>query len=90
MAMENDTTESTLVPDVDDALSEATEEFVVVDTKDVPESPTASATEPAPRKTAKVVVGESEDDEEEEEETIPLGEDGDFLADYPDDTEARP
>ncbi|KAF8510769.1 hypothetical protein JB92DRAFT_2727299 [Gautieria morchelliformis] len=88
MASENDTTENTLVPDVDDATSEATEEFVVVDSKDVPESPTASATEPAPRKTAKVVVGESEDDDDDE--TIPLGEDNDFLADYPDDTEARP
>jgi protein phosphatase 1 regulatory subunit 7 len=75
------------VQDVD-TKSEATEEFVVVDSKDVlPDSDTNEA--PPERKIARVVMaGESEEDEEEEEE-IPEGEDDDFLAEYPDDTEVN-
>lgn len=86
MSAENDTTEGLVVQATDDAKSEVTEEFVVLDNEDVPDLAAVSVIDLPIRKTAKVVVGESEDDDEEDEE-VPQGEDGDFLAEYPDDTE---
>jgi hypothetical protein len=83
MSSEND---SSLVLHVDDTGSETTEEFIVVEGEDVPEPDTLSTIDPLPRKTAKVVIGDSEDDDEEDEEVL-QGEDGDILADYADDTE---
>lgn len=87
MSSQNHTIQSHVVQSVDDAISEAAEDFVVVDDRDVPEAATVTTIDPMSRKTAKVIVCESEDDDEEDEE-VPQGEDGDFLADYPDDTEA--
>ena len=80
-------TESPFVQDVDDVKSEATEEFVVVDSDVTPGPDSLSVADPSPRKMATIVVGESEEDDDDDEEIL-QGEDDDFLADYPDDTEA--
>ena len=87
MSPESDVTESPFVQDADDTKSEATEEFVVVDSEAAQEPDSTSVTDLSARKTATVVLGESEEEDDEEGEIVE--DEGDnLLADYPDDTEA--
>jgi len=90
MSTEADSLHSTLVDKDLDARSEATDDFTVVEHSEADTSPKEVADGPSmERKTAHVVLPTADSDEDDEpEEEIPEDKEEDFLADYPDDTEA--